>query len=46
AERLQRVTDRLEAARSDLPPGLSNAASSRIEQADRRAEQARNAETL
>ena len=46
AERLQRVTDRLEAARNDLPPGLSNAASSRIEQADRRAEQARNAETL
>ncbi|MFC5133142.1 MULTISPECIES: hypothetical protein [Haloferacaceae] len=46
AERLQRVSERLEAARSGLPPGLSNAAGNRLEQADRRAEQARDAEKL
>ena len=46
SERLQRVSERLEAARSGLPPGLSNAAGNRLEQADRRAEQARDAGKL
>ena len=46
SERLQRVSERLEAARSGLPPGLANAAGNRLEQADRRAGQARDAEKL
>ncbi|GAA0520457.1 hypothetical protein SAMN04488066_12619 [Halorubrum aquaticum] len=46
AERLARVAERLEAARSGLPPGLSNATGRRLEQADRRAEQALDAEKL
>ena len=45
-DRLDRVTERLAAASDDLPPGLANAAANRAEQADRRAEQARDAEKL
>ncbi|OYR58307.1 hypothetical protein [Halorubrum halodurans] len=46
AERLERVAERLEAARSGIPPGLSNAADNRLAQAGRRARQALDAEKL
>jgi len=46
AERLQRVEQRLTEARSDLSEPLSNAAQNRMAQADRRTEQARNADKL
>ena len=46
AQRLETVGDRLADASDDLPPGLSNAAENRLEQADRRNEQARAAEKL
>ncbi|WP_135364912.1 hypothetical protein [Halosimplex halophilum] len=46
ADRLERATDRLEAARSDLPPGLANAAENRFDQIDRRSRQARDSEKL
>ncbi|ELZ17656.1 hypothetical protein [Natrinema limicola] len=45
-ERLQRVEQRLTEARSDLSEPLSNAAQNRMAQADRRTEQARNADKL
>lgn len=46
AERLQRVQTRLADARGELPESLSKAASNRLDQATRRAEQARQADTL
>jgi len=46
AERLQRVEQRLTEASGDLPDPLSNASQNRMEQADRRTKQARNAEKL
>ena len=46
ANRLETVNDRLADASDDLPPGLSNAAANRLEQADRRNEQARAADKL
>ncbi|MFA9416449.1 hypothetical protein [Natrinema sp. HArc-T2] len=46
SERLQRVEQRLTEARSDLSEPLSNATQNRMAQADRRTEQARNAEKL
>ncbi|MFW5919132.1 MAG: hypothetical protein ACOCSF_02920 [Halanaeroarchaeum sp.] len=46
ARRLQTVADRLDAARSDLPSQVSNAVGNRMNQADRRTDQARNAESL
>lgn len=46
AERLQRIESRLAEARDDLPRSLSNATRNRLEQADQRTEQARNAEKL
>ncbi|WP_276411538.1 hypothetical protein [Haloarcula halobia] len=45
-DRLNRVTERLSEARSDLPNGLGNATERRLEQATRRSEQARNADKL
>ncbi|TMT87239.1 hypothetical protein E2L06_11850 [Haloterrigena sp. H1] len=42
AERLQRVERRLAEASDDVPEPLSNAVQNRMEQADRRTEQARN----
>ena len=45
-DRLERVTERIAAASDDLPPGLANAAANRVEQADRRAEQAERAAKL
>ena len=44
--RLETVGERLADARGDLPADLSNAAEHRLDQADRRAEQARAAEKL
>ncbi|WP_436930140.1 hypothetical protein [Halosimplex halobium] len=46
ASRLERATDRLEAARADLPPGLANAADNRFEQIERRSRQAIESEKL
>ncbi len=46
AERLQRVERRLVEASDDVPKPLSNAVQNRMEQADRRTEQARNAQKL
>ncbi|USZ71436.1 hypothetical protein [Natronosalvus halobius] len=46
AERLQRVASRLTEVSDDLPEPLSNAAHNRMKQANRRTEQARNAENL
>jgi hypothetical protein len=46
AERLQRVQTRLADAREELSEPLSKAASNRLDQATRRAEQAQQAETL
>ncbi|WP_241981526.1 hypothetical protein [Halorubrum sp. GN11_10-6_MGM] len=45
-DRIARIEERLAAAREGLPPGLANATGKRVEQATRRVEQARNAETL
>lgn len=45
-ERLQRIENLLAEARDDLPRSLSNATRNRLEQADQRTEQARNAEKL
>ncbi|WP_119820258.1 hypothetical protein [Halalkaliarchaeum desulfuricum] len=45
-KRLETVADRLADASEDLPPELSNAAENRLEQADRRVDQARTAEKL
>ena len=44
--RLARATDRLDAARDGLPPGLANAAENRFAQLDRRAKQAKRSEKL
>jgi hypothetical protein len=44
--RLQRVSERLAAASDALPPGLANAADNRLDQANRRARQAREAQKL
>ncbi len=44
--RLDRVASRLSAARESLPPGLARATDNRLDQATRRAEQARNAGKL
>ncbi len=46
ATRLERVQSRLEAARDSLPPGVANAASNRLDQSQRRSEQARKADKL
>ncbi|GAB3415170.1 hypothetical protein GCM10027435_10970 [Haloparvum alkalitolerans] len=46
AERLQRAGDRLAEASDDVPDPLSRAAERRLEQADRRATQARESEKL
>ncbi|MFA9518325.1 hypothetical protein ACERIT_14105 [Halopenitus sp. H-Gu1] len=46
AERLERVSDRLAEAEADLPNSLSNATQNRLDQATRRAEQARDATKL
>jgi len=46
AMRLERATDRLEAAREGLPPGLADAAENRFAQLDRRAKQAKRSEKL
>ncbi|WP_115863239.1 hypothetical protein [Halorussus litoreus] len=46
AERLQRMERRIDDASDDLPESFSNAARNRMKQADRRADQARNAEKL
>ena len=46
ANRLKRATERLEAVRSDLSPGLANAAEHRFEQIDRRSTQAKQSEKL
>ncbi|MFC6864162.1 hypothetical protein ACFQGE_11925 [Halomicroarcula sp. GCM10025817] len=45
-DRLQRVAERLSEARGDLPNGLGNATERRLEQANRRSEQARSADKL
>jgi hypothetical protein len=45
-DRLERVAGRLAEAQSDLPGGLTNATERRLEQAQRRSEQARNANKL
>ncbi|AGB32977.1 hypothetical protein C488_10016 [Natrinema pellirubrum DSM 15624] len=45
-DRLERVGERLAAAEEDMPASLSRATEKRLEQADRRAEQARASETL
>jgi hypothetical protein len=46
AMRLARATERLEAARDGLAPGLANAAENRFAQLDRRAKQAKRSEKL
>ncbi|WP_299233041.1 hypothetical protein [Natronomonas sp.] len=45
-ERLRRVRTRLDEARGSLPDGLARATGNRLEQADRRSDQAKNAEKL
>ncbi|WP_226005476.1 hypothetical protein [Natrinema salinisoli] len=45
-DRLERVTTRLAEAEGEIPDSLSNAAANRLEQADRRSQQARDAEKL
>lgn len=45
-DRLERVGERLAAAEEDMPASLSRATEKRLEQADRRSEQARASETL
>jgi hypothetical protein len=46
ASRLERVTTRLSAARGDLPPPVSNATDTRLEQSRRRTRQAKRANKL
>lgn len=46
ANRLETVADRLDAARGDLPGQVSNAVGKRLNQADRRSREARDADSL